>query len=94
MIYAGSVKFYDVDSLKLESEFSFIYGDTYSDALETLVDYYGEEEIYSVKIEACAPDNVLYFGNHKEEFQETMKFLEEEVLWQQFYKVYIEKAYL
>lgn len=81
MIYAGSVKFYDVDSLKLESEFSFIYGDTYSDALETLVDYYGEEEIYSVKIEACSPDNFLFFGNHEEEFQEMMDFLEEKVLW-------------
>ncbi len=81
MIYVGSVKFFDTDSLELGSEFSFIYGDTYSDALKTLVDYYGENDIYSVKIEACAPDNVLYFGNHGDEFQEAMKFLEEEVLW-------------
>lgn len=81
MIYAGSVKFYDVDSLKLESEFSFIYGDTYSDALETLADYYGETEIESVKIEVCSPDNILRFGKRKDDFKDMVKIIEEEVLW-------------
>ena len=81
MIYASSIKFYDSDSSELQNEFGFIYGDTYSDALKALADFYGETEIDSVKIEVCSPDNILRFGKHKDDFKDAMKIIEEEVFW-------------
>ena len=81
MIYASSIKFYDPDSSELQNEFGFIYGDTYSDALKALTDWYGEIETLSVKIEVCSPDNILRFGERKNDFKNTKKIIEEEVIW-------------
>ena len=73
MVYASSVRVYDEITGEITSEFGFIYGDTYVDAMNTLVDYYGEEYVDSIEIGVFAPDNFLAFGQYEDEFKEIKK---------------------
>jgi hypothetical protein len=49
--YEYEVSVWEKDLQRAEQYYGVTYGDTYQEALSTLIDYYGEQELESIKIE-------------------------------------------
>ena len=70
MVYKVVVNWYNDFSEKEETNSLFLVADSYSDAIEKMVNYYGEEDLLEIKISPWSPDDFIRFdlGNPDEDW--------------------------
>ena len=61
MVYKVVVDFYDDFDKKEKKRGLFLMAESYSDTIEKLVNYYGEEGLLEIKISPWAPDDFVKF---------------------------------
>ena len=61
MVYKVVVDYYDDFDKKKEKKGLFLVADSYGNALEKMVKYYGEEDLLEIKITPWAPDDFIQF---------------------------------
>lgn len=82
MIYITRVKFYDDYEQDSKYVDCFIIADSYADATQQMVEYYGETDIEKLYVEVFAPDNFLEFGeNDHALFDQVKDTLGRRVIW-------------
>jgi hypothetical protein len=57
-LFTGSITFYDPDTNYL-TDYVIVAGETYGDAANTLVDYYGADTVENITLELINPDQPL-----------------------------------
>lgn len=82
MFFTARVEFFNEVEIKVQTNCSFVCAETFSEAAEQLINYYGEEHLESMTIKAFAPYNVLDFEPIDEElFEKVEETLGERVVW-------------
>ena len=86
MIYVAEVVWADeFNNYKENTTYSFLWADSYIDAMERLVAYYGDEEMVKVSLTPFSPDNLLEFDKdvleELELFTEVKNVLGEKIAW-------------
>ena len=82
MIYVTRVKFYDDDTQDSKYYDCFVVAESYMDAVQQMVDYYGEHYIEKLYVEIFAPNNFLEFTSDDHNLFDTVKErLSKRVLW-------------
>ena len=83
MLFTAHVRFYDEDSRELELNHLFVFAEDFSDVAYKVSEYYGENNIESVEIQAFSPDEMLVFQTDEEEtlFYDVKDSLGEKVIW-------------
>ena len=82
MIYIMNVEWYnDIDGSTEELN-GFVTGKSYNEVLNKIVDYYGEQQLNSVRLELFGPKDMLEFFEDKTElFKKVKNTLAEDVGW-------------
>lgn len=81
-MFVAKIEYYDEYEGKEIVNDIFVSGDSLSDSLSKLINFYGEDSITSVSLAPFNPDGMLIFKeNHKELFNIVKTFLEKEVVW-------------
>lgn len=82
MIFVVEVEYYnDCDNVEVTSKL-FVTADTFCEAAIKIVDYYGEENMYSLHIDSFSPDNFLIFDAEDTHLFEVVKDkLGEKIIW-------------
>lgn len=80
MFYTYRITYVDEVSMENEEKCGFIPGDSYSDAVASLLNYYGESNVEGFYIDVLSPDCLLEFDNF-EMFSEIAKVLKSRVIW-------------
>jgi hypothetical protein len=83
MLFAADVRFYCEYKEKDDLQHLFVCAEKFTDAIEQISGWYGEEAIESIDIEAFGPDNMLIFksGEDEELFFDVKDSLSKEVIW-------------
>ena len=86
MIYIAKVVWADeLNNYEENTTYSFLYADSYIDAMERLVAHYGDEEMVKASLTSFSPDNLLEFDKNVLEelelFTEVERVLGEKVIW-------------
>ena len=86
MIYVAEVVWADeFNDYKENTTYSFLWADSYINAMERLVAYYGDEEMVKVSLAPFSPDNLLEFDKdvleEYELFTEVRNVLGEKIMW-------------
>ena len=86
MIYVVEVVWVDeFNDYKENTTYSFLWADSYINAMERLVAYYGDEEMVKISLTPFAPDNLLEFDKdvleELELFTEVKNVLGEKIMW-------------
>lgn len=85
MVFKVVVDFYDDFDKKEKKRGLFLVADSYSDVIEKLVNYYGEEDLLEIKIIPWSPDDFVKFDldNPDEDwlFNKVDKDIGEKVIW-------------
>ena len=83
MLFAADVRFYNDCNDKEDLQHLFVCAEKFTDAIEQISGWYGEEAIESIDIEVFSPDNVLIFksGEDEELFFDVKDNLGKEVIW-------------
>ena len=86
MYYVAYVEWVDeYNDFNKVKKLNFVQGNSYFDALDKLINHYGETGIASVKLEPLEPDNVLEFNydnlEELEVFTEAKRILSEKAFW-------------
>ena len=86
MIYVTEVVWADeFNDYKENTTYSFLCADSYINAIEKLVDYYGNEEMVEVSLAPFSPDNLLEFDKdvleEYELFTEVKNVLGKKIMW-------------
>ena len=61
MVFKVKVDWYNDFSEKEETNGLFLVAESYRDAIDKIVSYYGDEELNEIKISAWAPDDFVRF---------------------------------
>ena len=61
MVYKVVMNWYDDFDKKEKKEGLFLVADSYADAIEKMVNYYGEEDLLDIKINPWSPDDFVKF---------------------------------
>lgn len=82
MIFTAGVNFYEeIDEVELRNKL-FICANNFSEAIEKITSYYGEDNIDSISIFAFSPDDFLSFSEENYElFYDVQNALEKNVVW-------------
>ena len=82
MFYTVDIEYYETADDTLNKVSTFVSANSYKEAIEELVAYFGEEEIESISIAPFSPDNLLIFeeGNH-ELFLQVKSRLGKDIIW-------------
>lgn len=79
------IEHYDRDEQKMIKESGFVSAENYMGALEKIVQYYGDEDIECVRLDAFSPDSMLMFdvdnGYEKALFNSVDSILADKVVW-------------
>lgn len=85
MMYVAKVKFWSDYEQGVIWKYCFVPGNSYSEAMGVMVDYYGEKTIEEISIELWAPDCFLEFDadndTEAEMFQDVKDILGAKVIW-------------
>ena len=86
MIYVAEVVWADeFNDYKENTTYSFLWADSYINAMERLVAYYGDEGMVKVSLAPFSPDNLLEFDKdvleELELFTEVKNVLGEKIMW-------------
>ena len=83
MLFAADVKFYCEHKEKDDLQHLFVCAEKFTDAVEQISGWYGEEAIESFYITAFSPDNMLVYETDEDEtlYYETKYSLGEKVFW-------------
>ena len=85
MVFKVVVDFYDEFDKKEKKRGLFLVADSYSNVIEKLVNYYGEEDLLEIKITPWSPDDFVKFDldNPDEDwlFNKIDKDIGEKVIW-------------
>ena len=86
MIYVVEVVWADeFNNYKENTTYSFLWADSYINAMERLVAYYGDEGMVKVSLTPFSPDNLLEFDKdvleEYELFTEVKNVLGEKIMW-------------
>lgn len=91
MVFKVVVDYYDDFDKKENKRGLFLMADSYSNVIEKLVNYYGEEDLLEIKITPWSPDDFVKFDldNSDEDwlFNKVDKDIGEKVIWQQIFEV-------
>lgn len=80
MFYTYRITYVNEISFENEEKYGFIPGDSYVDAVTSLLNYYGEDSVEGFYIDVLSPDSPLEFDDF-EKFSEIVKDLESRVVW-------------
>lgn len=82
MVFCFYVEFYDEFENRNKEVRGFIVGENFSETLNTLVKYYGEDAIEKVELEIFGPDAFLVFEEEDTDIFNTVKeHLKEKIIW-------------
>ena len=86
MIYVAEVVWADeFNDYKKNTTYSFLWADSYINAMERLVAYYGDKGMVKVSLTPFSPDNLLEFDKdvleELELFTEVKNVLGEKIMW-------------
>lgn len=83
MLFVADVRFYNDCNDKEDLQHLFVCAEKFTDAVEQISGWYGEEAIDSIDIEVFSPDNMLIFksGEDEELFFDVKDNLGKEVMW-------------
>ena len=86
MIYVAEVVWADeFNDYKENTTYSFLWADSYINAMERLVAYYGDKGMVKVSLTPFSPDNLLEFDKdvleELELFTEVKNVLGEKIMW-------------
>ena len=80
MFYTYRITYVNEVSFENEEKYGFIPGDSYGDAVASLLNYYGEDSVEGFYIDVLSPDCLLEFDNF-EKFSEIAGELKAKVNW-------------
>lgn len=80
MFYTYRITYVNEVSFENEEKCGFIPGESYGDAVASLLNYYGEANVEGFYIDVLSPDWLLEFDNF-EMFSEIAKDLKSRVIW-------------
>lgn len=82
MIFTAGVNFYEsADEVDLKDKL-FVCANNFSEAIEKITRYYGENNVDSISIFAFSPFDFLYFSEENHElFNEVQNVLAKDVVW-------------
>lgn len=83
MLFAANVRFYCEYKEKEDLQHLFVYAEKFTDAIEQISGWYGEEAIASIGITAFSPYDMLIYETDEDEalYYETKNSLGEKVSW-------------
>lgn len=83
MLFAADVKFYCEYKEREDLQHLFVCAEKFTDAIEQISRWYGEEAIESIGITVFSPDNMLVYETDEDEalYYETKDSLGEKVIW-------------
>lgn len=86
MTYVAKVVWADeFNDYEENTTYSFLWADSYIDAMERLVAYYGDEEMVEVFLTPFSPDNLLEFDKDVLEeyklFTDVKNVLSKKIMW-------------
>lgn len=83
MLFAADVRFYCEYKEKDDLQHLFVYAEKFTDAIEQISGWYGEEAIESINITAFSPLDMLVYETDEDEtlYHETKVSLGEKVVW-------------
>lgn len=83
MLFAADVRFYCEYKEKEDLQHLFVCAEKFTDAIEQISGWYGEEAIESIGITVFSPDDMLVYETDEDEalYYETKDSLGEKVLW-------------
>lgn len=83
MLFAADVRFYNDFNGKEDLQHLFVCAEKFTDAIEKISGWYGEEAIESIDITAFSPYDMLVYETDEDEtlYYETKDSLGEKVLW-------------
>ena len=83
MLFAADVRFYNDCNDKEDLQHLFVCAEKFTDAIEQISGWYGEEAIESIDITAFSPYDMLVYETDEDEtlYYETKDNLGEKVLW-------------
>ena len=86
MVYLVKVGWYNSSENAIDKRGMFLVADSLSDAMNTLIDYFGETEMEDVYLKAFSPDQGLLFNlddpRQRELFSMVDDIIGKEVIWQ------------
>ena len=85
MVFKVNVNWYDNSDEKEKKDGLFLMAESYVNAIEKLVNYYGEEDMWGIQIELWAPEDfiILDRGNPAEDslFDTIDKDIGKNIIW-------------
>ena len=84
MVYIMNVEWYDDINGSTEEINGFVTGNSYNEVLTKVVNYYGEQELESVRLELFGPKDMLEFFEDKTGlFKKVKNAIAEDIIWQE-----------
>ena len=82
MTFVVAVSYYNDETSEKTTDFLFVFADTFKDATEKVTEYYGENQIDAIELQAFSPCDFLVFNEEDSDiFFDVKKAIGNKVIW-------------